>query len=360
MRRRFVFATGSPAATASYPISSHTLSSSRVHFSLWPRISLRTSQQIALYNTSQHSFKDDSSPTAFIPKLKTTNGSYLYCDHHKLAPKLTSPISTVLFPIILNIQLRASRISLAESSLHSHGKIPELIVFKRFASKLVSPETSSRQELQPRTIQNRFSPELFYSVQPVPVLFHATRELPIARTKSPKLLTNTLPPLTTYLQRCVLRLRLDPAEREKRCVVLSCDWIPSCWFSMRRRLRCEGERQYRTLISLLGSLPPCAEWLITTVHGRGNSRSSCLMHPLCLSSLAPLWVELSIVLWRLMHSTCILFLAVISVVLLLSVLGFDPMSLRGLVCFFVILFSGNPGSTAGRGFNPAGGAPGGG
>ncbi|KZV25036.1 hypothetical protein F511_27960 [Dorcoceras hygrometricum] len=38
----------------------------------------------------------------------------------------------------------------------------------------------------------------------------------------------------------------------------------------------------------------------------------------------------------------------------------DPMSLRGLVCFFVVLFSGNPGSTAGRGFNPAGGAPGGG
>ncbi|KZV25787.1 hypothetical protein F511_40595 [Dorcoceras hygrometricum] len=35
------------------------------------------------------------------------------------------------------------------------------------------------------------------------------------------------------------------------------------------------------------------------------------------------------------------------------------MSLRGLVCFFVALFSGNPGSTAGRGFNPAGGAPGG-
>ncbi|KZV22386.1 hypothetical protein F511_18533 [Dorcoceras hygrometricum] len=54
------------------------------------------------------------------------------------------------------------------------------------------------------------------------------------------------------------------------------------------------------------------------------------------------------------------FLLFISVVLLLSVLGFDPMSLRGLVCSFVALFSGNPGSTAGRGFNPAGGAPGGG
>ncbi|KZV14630.1 hypothetical protein F511_42239 [Dorcoceras hygrometricum] len=78
----------------------------------------------------------------------------------------------------------------------------------------------------------------------------------------------------------------------------------------------------------------------------------------CVLLRAPLWVELSIVPWRFMHSTCILFLAVISVVLLLSVLGFDPMSLRGLVCFFVVLFSGNPGSTAGRGFNPAGGAPG--
>ncbi|KZV39119.1 CDP-diacylglycerol--inositol 3-phosphatidyltransferase 1 [Dorcoceras hygrometricum] len=45
---------------------------------------------------------------------------------------------------------------------------------------------------------------------------------------------------------------------------------------------------------------------------------------------------------------------------LLSVLGFDPMSLWGLVVFLAVLFSGNPGFTAGRGFNPAGGAPGGG
>ncbi|KZV16425.1 hypothetical protein F511_34935 [Dorcoceras hygrometricum] len=45
---------------------------------------------------------------------------------------------------------------------------------------------------------------------------------------------------------------------------------------------------------------------------------------------------------------------------LLSVLGFDPMSLWGLVVFLVVLFSGNLGFTAGRGFNPAGGAPGGG
>ncbi|KZV48571.1 hypothetical protein F511_17112 [Dorcoceras hygrometricum] len=40
--------------------------------------------------------------------------------------------------------------------------------------------------------------------------------------------------------------------------------------------------------------------------------------------------------------------------------GFDRMSLWGLVCFVACLISGIPGFTAGRGFNPAGGAPGGG
>ncbi|KZV58452.1 hypothetical protein F511_29363 [Dorcoceras hygrometricum] len=41
----------------------------------------------------------------------------------------------------------------------------------------------------------------------------------------------------------VATLRFEVAtgsSREKRCVVLSCDWIPSCWFSMRRRLRNPG------------------------------------------------------------------------------------------------------------------------
>ncbi|KZV29285.1 hypothetical protein F511_25050 [Dorcoceras hygrometricum] len=37
--------------------------------------------------------------------------------------------------------------------------------------------------------------------------------------------------------------------------------------------------------------------------------------------------------------------------------GFDPMSLWGLVVSLFVLFSGNPGFTGGRGFNPAGGAP---
>ncbi|KZV56631.1 myosin-11-like [Dorcoceras hygrometricum] len=44
----------------------------------------------------------------------------------------------------------------------------------------------------------------------------------------------------------------------------------------------------------------------------------------------------------------------------LSVLWFDPMSLWGLVVLLLVLFSGNPGFTSGRGFHPAGGAPGGG
>ncbi|KZV35476.1 seed linoleate 9S-lipoxygenase-3 [Dorcoceras hygrometricum] len=43
---------------------------------------------------------------------------------------------------------------------------------------------------------------------------------------------------------------------------------------------------------------------------------------------------------------------------LLSVLGFDPMSLWDLVVLLPVLFSGNPGFAPGRGFNPAGGAPG--
>ncbi|KZV49489.1 Region-like protein isoform 1 [Dorcoceras hygrometricum] len=43
---------------------------------------------------------------------------------------------------------------------------------------------------------------------------------------------------------------------------------------------------------------------------------------------------------------------------LLSVLGFDPMSLWGLVCFPCLLCC--PGYSAGRGASPAGGAPGGG
>ncbi|KZV43964.1 hypothetical protein F511_29045 [Dorcoceras hygrometricum] len=75
---------------------------------------------------------------------------------------------------------------------------------------------------------------------------------------------------------------------------------------------------------------------------------------------APLWVELSVFFGVSCIAPAFYSLLFNSVVLLLSVLGFNPMSLRGLVCFFVALFSGNPGPTAGRGFNPAGGAPGGG
>ncbi|KZV30297.1 elongator complex protein 1 [Dorcoceras hygrometricum] len=71
------------------------------------------------------------------------------------------------------------------------------------------------------------------------------------------------------------------------------------------------------------SFPLCAEWLATTVHRLGVDASGKGGR-----------------------------------VGLLSVLGFDPMSLWGLVVYLVVLFSGNPGFTAGRGFNPAGGASG--
>ncbi|KZV21855.1 hypothetical protein F511_09991 [Dorcoceras hygrometricum] len=76
--------------------------------------------------------------------------------------------------------------------------------------------------------------------------------------------------------------------------------------------RCEGERQYRTLISLLGSL--------ATMHRVVNYHSS--------------WV-------RQRQETQVL----------QSGRGFNPAGGAP---------GGNPGSTAGRGFNPAGGAPGGG
>ncbi|KZV46682.1 hypothetical protein F511_06794 [Dorcoceras hygrometricum] len=167
------------------------------------------------------------------------------------------------------------------------------------------------------------------------------------------------------------------------------------------QLSCSSKRMRRRFVVATGSpaasefrrycllLSPCAEWLNTTVHGRGNSRSSCLMHPvsgcsimasgslpncehtrghcLLLEILGAMFESLSSLVGRasvFFGVSCIAPafypLLFISVVLLLSVLGFNPMSLRGLVCFFVALFSGNPGSTAGRGFNPAGGAPGGG
>ncbi|KZV19140.1 hypothetical protein F511_41507 [Dorcoceras hygrometricum] len=73
------------------------------------------------------------------------------------------------------------------------------------------------------------------------------------------------------------------------------------------------------------SFPLCAEWLATTVHRLGVDASGKGGR-----------------------------------VGLLSVLGFDPMSSWAWFVSLFVLFSGNPGFTAGCGFNPAGGAPGGG
>ncbi|KZV45285.1 hypothetical protein F511_06803 [Dorcoceras hygrometricum] len=84
--------------------------------------------------------------------------------------------------------------------------------------------------------------------------------------------------------------------------------------------------------------PPCAEWLTTTVHGRGNDMLSCLMHLVfgcCITASGSL-PHCEHTPWP----------------LLLQILG--------AVLEFLSSIVGNPGFTAGRGFNPAGGAPGGG
>ncbi|KZV38394.1 hypothetical protein F511_26615 [Dorcoceras hygrometricum] len=108
---------------------------------------------------------------------------------------------------------------------------------------------------------------------------------------------------------------------------------------------CDGERQYRTLISLLGSL--------ATMHRVVNYHSSWARQrqilELCLSSLAPLLVELPVVIRCLMHSICIL-----------SYWGLTQCPSGAWFVSLFVLFLGNQGFTAGRGFNPSGGARGGG
>ncbi|KZV39207.1 hypothetical protein F511_29573 [Dorcoceras hygrometricum] len=128
------------------------------------------------------------------------------------------------------------------------------------------------------------------------------------------------------------RRRLDvaagcPAARDL-CATVARVWFPvaCCWYCARASNwmtfipGCEGERRYHTLISLLGSL--------ATMRRVVNYHSS--------------WAR---------QRQVELFDA--------SGIRFDLMSLWGLVRFLVCVVSENPGFTAGRGFNPAGGAPGG-
>ncbi|KZV22050.1 u-box domain/leucine-rich repeat protein [Dorcoceras hygrometricum] len=115
---------------------------------------------------------------------------------------------------------------------------------------------------------------------------------------------------------------------------------------------CEGEWKYRTLISLLGSL--------ATMHRVVNYHSSWARQRQVdlfdASGIRP-----SVVVPFFMHSICILSSLFIAVYSCSPYWGLTPMSLWGLACFVCLcLFSGIPGFTAGRGFNPAGGAPGGG
>ncbi|KZV35721.1 hypothetical protein F511_36768 [Dorcoceras hygrometricum] len=99
--------------TTSYLISSHTLSSSRVHFSLLAKDQL---SRISTDRASQHgqlSFKADSSPTALIPKPKTTNRSCLYCASPSACTQ--ADVTNQHSPISRNplIQLKAFRTSLS-------------------------------------------------------------------------------------------------------------------------------------------------------------------------------------------------------------------------------------------------------
>ncbi|KZV39039.1 hypothetical protein F511_38089 [Dorcoceras hygrometricum] len=76
-------------------------------------------------------------------------------------------------------------------------------------------------------------------------------------------------------------------EREKRCVVLSCDWIPSCWFSMRSRLNCKMSGQGRGRRDIpLGEENPDDNASITQLlrllveqTSRGNGQSSSSRGP---------------------------------------------------------------------------------
>ncbi|KZV34665.1 hypothetical protein F511_10940 [Dorcoceras hygrometricum] len=148
--------------------------------------------------------------------------------------------------------------------------------------------------------------EIFATV--VYVWCYCSLQLVIARgSYRLELMTSVERRRLNYLQRCVLRLRLVPAERSIVRYILRLDDQPMVGISILRPCfvvvvaqKYKGERRYRTLISLLGSL--------ATMRRVVNYHSSWARQR---------QVEL-----------------------------FDA--------------SGNPGSTAGRGFNPAGGAPGGG
>ncbi|KZV31221.1 hypothetical protein F511_09415 [Dorcoceras hygrometricum] len=79
-----------------------------------------------------------------------------------------------------------------------------------------------------------------------------------------------------------------------------------------------------------------------------------------MSSLASLVGRASVDIRCLMHSICILSYAFFCYISCSPYWGLTPCPSGAWFVSLFVLFPGNPGFTAGRGFNPAGGAPGGG
>ncbi|KZV30649.1 hypothetical protein F511_11166 [Dorcoceras hygrometricum] len=103
---------------------------------------------------------------------------------------------------------------------------------------------------------------------------------------------------------------------------------------------CEGERRYRTLISLLGSLSTMSR--VVDYHSSWARQQQ--------GELFDASGILGVVSWRVAHYHT-----------MNTPRGhYSLLMIPGAMFEFLSSLEGNPGFTAGRGFNPAGGAPGGG
>ncbi|KZV40769.1 hypothetical protein F511_13088 [Dorcoceras hygrometricum] len=104
--------------------------------------------------------------------------------------------------------------------------------------------------------------------------------------------------------------------------------------------RCEGERRYRTLISLLGSLATMSR--VVNYHSSWARKQQ--------GELFDASGSLGVVSWRVAHYHT-----------MNTPRGhYSLLMIPGAMFEFLSSLEGKPGFTAGRGFNPAGGAPGGG
>ncbi|KZV45556.1 hypothetical protein F511_35314 [Dorcoceras hygrometricum] len=185
------------------------------------------------------------------------------------------------------------------------------------------------------------------------------------------------------LQRCVSMLRLVQAERGvMRCFVLATGY-PAAGSEDCVSYATSFEHQFpyleyfpafrslflRTLehcsaVSFSGEFPsfPVVVLLVRVAHyhtvNTPRGHGCCRSLELYLSSLPPLLVEPSVVIRCLMHSICIYLMHSFSFIRCSPYWGLTPCPSGAWFVSLFVLFSGNPGFTAGRGFNPAGGAPG--